>query len=230
MNETLEEKIGYHFQNPDLLTVAVTHTSYANEHRKQKVHHNERLEFLGDAVLEVVSSEYLFRTYPEKEEGELSKLRASMVCEPSLAKCARDLGLPAYLRLGRGEEQMGGRKKDSITSDATEAVIGAIYLDGGFDAAKQFVMEHILLDLNREDLFVDEKTRLQEIVQEKNQHVVYQLLSEEGPDHDKLFRSAAVVGDRVIGTGTGRTKKAAEQNAALEGIQKLTGRKAEKKR
>ncbi len=222
MNEQLEEKIEYHFRNPNLLTVAVTHTSYANEHRKQGVHHNERLEFLGDAVLEVISSEYLFRKYPEKEEGELSKLRASMVCEPSLAKCARDLGLPQFLRLGKGEEQMGGRKKDSITSDATEAVIGAIYLDGGFEAARKFVMKHILLDLNREDLFVDEKTRLQEIVQEKNQHVAYQLLSEEGPDHDKKFRSAAVVGDHVIGTGSGRTKKAAEQNAALEAIRKLT--------
>lgn len=217
----LEEKIQYHFQDPDLLTVAVTHTSYANEHRKQGARHNERLEFLGDAVLEVISSEYLFRKYPKKEEGELSKLRASMVCEPSLAKCARDLELPKFLRLGKGEEQMGGRKKDSITSDATEAVIGAIYLDGGFEEAKKFVMNHILLDLNTEDLFVDEKTQLQEIVQEKNQHVEYRLLSEEGPDHDKKFKSAAVVGDRVIGTGVGRTKKAAEQNAALEAIGKL---------
>lgn len=217
----LEEKIQYHFQNPDLLTVAVTHTSYANEHRKQGTRHNERLEFLGDAVLEVISSEYLFRKYPKKEEGELSKLRASMVCEPSLAKCARDLELPKFLRLGKGEEQMGGRKKDSITSDATEAVIGAIYLDGGFEEAKKFVMNHILLDLNTEDLFVDEKTQLQEIVQEKNQHVEYRLISEEGPDHNKKFKSAAVVGDRVIGTGVGRTKKAAEQNAALEAIGKL---------
>lgn len=221
--EELEEKIQYHFRDPQLLTVAVTHTSYANEHRKQRVHHNERLEFLGDAVLEVISSEYLFRKYPDKEEGELSKMRASMVCEPSLAKCARDLDLPDFLRLGKGEEQMGGRRKDSITSDATEAVIGAIYLDGGFDAAKKFVMNHILLDLNAEDLFVDEKTRLQEIVQEKNQHVEYRLLSEEGPDHDKKFRSAAVVAGRVIGTGAGRTKKAAEQRAALEGIKKLSG-------
>lgn len=221
--EELEEKIQYHFRDPQLLTVAVTHTSYANEHRKQRVHHNERLEFLGDAVLEVISSEYLFRKYPDKEEGELSKMRASMVCEPSLAKCARDLDLPDFLRLGKGEEQMGGRRKDSITSDATEAVIGAIYLDGGFDAAKKFVMNHILLDLNAEDLFVDEKTRLQEIVQEKNQHVEYRLLSEEGPDHDKKFRSAAVVAGQVIGTGAGRTKKAAEQRAALEGIKKLSG-------
>lgn len=220
-NQALEEKIEYHFKNPELLTTAVTHTSYANEHRKQGVHHNERLEFLGDAVLEIISSEYLFRKYPEKEEGELSKLRASMVCEPSLAKCARDLGLPKFLRLGKGEEQMGGRKKESITSDATEAVIGAIYLDGGFEAAKKFVMNYILLDLNREDLFVDEKTTLQEMIQERNQHVEYRILSEEGPDHDKKFSAAAVVGGRIIGTGSGRTKKAAEQSAALEAIESL---------
>lgn len=215
MEVKLEQKIEYRFRNRELLQRAVTHTSYANEHRREGVQHNERLEFLGDAVLEVISSEYLFRKYPEKQEGELSKLRASMVCEPSLAKCARDLGLPAYLRLGKGEEQMGGRKKESITSDAVEAVIGAIYLDGGFEEARTFVMNHVLLDLREEDLFRDEKTKLQEVVQDQREKVEYRLVSEEGPDHDKKFTVAAYVGTRQIGIGSGRTKKAAAQAAAL---------------
>ncbi len=221
MLEKLEQKIEYHFQDQTLLQTAVTHTSYANEHRREGCAHNERLEFLGDAVLEVISSEYLFHKYPKKQEGELSKTRASMVCEPSLAKCARDLELPDFLRLGKGEEQMGGRTKDSITSDATEAVIGAIYLDGGFEKAKEFVMKHILLDLQEEDLFKDAKTRLQEIIQENNKKVEYELLSEEGPDHNKTFTSAAVVEGRRIGSGSGRTKKAAEQAAARAAIQSM---------
>lgn len=221
MSEKLEQAIEYRFHNRDLLLTAVTHTSYANEHRKEGCRHNERLEFLGDAVLEIISSEYLFLKYPDKEEGELSKIRASMVCEPSLAKCARDLGLPRYLRLGKGEDRMGGRRKDSITSDATEAVIGAIYLDGGFEEAKKFVMKHILLDLQEEDLFVDDKTRLQELVQEQNTRVEYKLLAEEGPDHNKTFRCAAVVDGKTIGIGSGRTKKAAEQSAALEALQQF---------
>ncbi len=221
MLEKLEQKIEYHFQDQTLLQTAVTHTSYANEHRREGCAHNERLEFLGDAVLEVISSEYLFHKYPKKQEGELSKTRASMVCEPSLAKCARDLELPGFLRLGKGEEQMGGRTKDSITSDATEAVIGAIYLDGGFEKAKEFVMKHILLDLQEEDLFKDAKTRLQEIIQENNKKVEYELLSEEGPDHNKTFTSAAVVEGRRIGSGSGRTKKAAEQAAARAAIQSM---------
>lgn len=222
----LEKRLGYSFEDRNLLLTAVTHTSYANEHRKEHCRHNERLEFLGDAVLEIVSSEYLFKKYPEKQEGELSKLRASMVCEPSLAKCAHDLGLPDYLRLGKGEEQMGGRHKDSITSDATEAVIGAIYLDGGFDSAKKFVMDHILLDLTSRDLFVDEKTRLQDMVQDKYQNVEYRLISESGPDHHKTFTSAAYIGNKKIGEGTGRTKKAAEQNAALMALRTLSREKA----
>ncbi len=217
----LEEKIEYQFQNRSLLLTAVTHTSYANEHRKEKAVHNERLEFLGDAVLEVVSSEYLFHKYPKKQEGELSKIRASMVCEPSLAKCARDLDLPRYLRLGKGEELMGGREKDSITSDATEAVIGAIYLDGGFEAAKTFVMNYILLELSEEDLFKDAKTRLQELIQEQNKKVEYTILSEEGPDHDKHFTAGVFVDGKRIGIGDGRTKKAAEQAAARGAIQSM---------
>ncbi len=226
LNE-LEQKIEYHFQDKALLEAAVTHTSYANEHRREGCRHNERLEFLGDAVLEVVSSEYLFHKYPKKQEGELSKMRASMVCEPSLAKCARDLGLAAFLRLGKGEEQMGGREKDSITSDATEALIGAIYLDGGFEAAKKFVLHYILLDLQEADLFKDAKTRLQELIQERNRKVEYRILSETGPDHNKSFIAAAFVEGRKIGEGQGRTKKAAEQDAARQAI--LSMKNAKKK-
>ena len=208
----LMEKIGYEFKDVGLLKTAVTHTSYANEHRRENIKHNERLEFLGDAVLETVSSEYL-------GEGELSTLRASMVCEPSLAICARDMGLPDYLRLGRGEELMRGREKDSITSDATEAVIGAIYLDGGFEAAKQFVLEFILGDLKTEDLYRDTKTELQEIVQNFGSHVDYELVSDEGPDHDKTFVIRAVVDGKIVGTGSGRTKKQASKNAARAGVE-----------
>ncbi len=212
-------KIGYEFNDVGLLKTAVTHTSYANEHRRENVKHNERLEFLGDAVLEVVSSEYLYKLYPNKGEGELSTLRASMVCEPSLAICARDMGLPDYLLLGKGEELMRGREKDSITSDATEAVIGAIYLDGGFEAAKKFVLEFILGDLKTEDLYRDTKTELQEIVQNFGSHVDYELVSDEGPDHDKTFVIRAVVDGNVVGTGSGRTKKQASKNAAKAGVE-----------
>ncbi len=217
LNE-LEKRIGYTFQDKSLLLLALTHTSYANEHRKQGCHHNERLEFLGDAVLETVSSEYLYKKFPERMEGELSKLRASMVCEPSLAKCARDLGLPSYLRLGKGEEQMGGRDKDSVISDAMESVIGAIYLDGGFEKAAEFVRTFILLDLHEKDLFRDSKTKLQEIIQERNEKVEYRLIDESGPDHDRRFTVAAYAAGKHLGTGTGRTKKAAAQMAAAEAL------------
>ena len=151
--EELEDRIGYHFKDRDLLLTAVTHTSYANEHRKKNCQHNERLEFLGDAVLELVSSEYLFHGHPEMGEGQLSKTRASLVCEPSLAKCAARMGIPKFLRLGNGEEQMGGRTKDSITADAVEAIIGAVFCDGGFEEARKVVRRHVLSDIRKEDLF-----------------------------------------------------------------------------
>lgn len=192
----------------------MTHTSYANEHKRERVQHNERLEFLGDAVLEAISSEFLYHKYPHLLEGELSKTRASMVCEPSLAICARTLGLPEYLRLGKGEELMGGRSKESIVSDAMEALIGAMYLDGGFVAAKGFVEKHVLRYLRTEQLYRDNKTLLQERVQEQGKSVEYVLLQETGPDHDKSFTIAAVLEGETIGTGTGKTKKAASQAAA----------------
>lgn len=223
--EDFENRIGYHFRDIGLLKTALTHTSYANEHRRQGCMHNERLEFLGDAVLETISSEYLYRKYPDKMEGELSKTRASMVCEPSLAKCARDLHLPQYLRLGRGEEQMGGRDKDSVISDALESVIGAIYLDGGFEKAAVFVRKFVLLDLHAEDLFRDSKTRLQEVVQEHGGHVEYEVIDETGPDHARCFTISAVEDGKVLGIGRGRTKKAAAQAAAHEALQSLAPQK-----
>lgn len=215
----LERVINYSFRDPSLLKCAMTHTSYANEHRKQHIKHNERLEFLGDAVLELASSEYLYRKYPDKSEGELTKMRASIVCEPTLALCAQDWNLGKYLLLGKGEENNGGRKRASIISDAVEALIGAIYLDSGFTNAKEFVFHYILKDVENKKLFYDSKTILQEIVQGQNLgEVKYELLREEGPDHDKSFYVAVKVADNHIAEGCGHTKKAAEQQAAYKAI------------
>ena len=225
MNEQLkelEEKISYHFQDKHLLAQALTHSSYANEHRLDHNHCNERLEFLGDAVLEIISSEYLFNTYQDKPEGDLTKLRASIVCEPTLALCTKEMNLGKYLYLGKGEDMTGGRTRKSILSDALEAVIGAIYLDGGFASAKEFILRFILTDIEHKQLFYDSKTILQEIVQASHKEELgYRLVKEEGPDHNKHFVAEAYVGDRVIGQGEGRTKKGAEQEAAYRGILKL---------
>ncbi len=215
----LEEKIGYFFHNPRLLRQAMTHSSYANEKHLPKCECNERLEFLGDAVLELVSSEFLFREDEQMPEGELTKTRASVVCEQALAFCAGRIGLGNFLLLGRGEEVTGGRKRESITSDAMEALIGAIYIDGGFANAKEFINRFILNDLEHRKLFYDSKTILQEIVQAHfTQKIQYRLLSEQGPDHDKSFRCAVMIGDERYGTGEGRTKKGAEQEAAYQTI------------
>lgn len=218
----LENVIGYKFHNKHLLMQAMTHSSYANEKKLGKLGCNERLEFLGDAVLELISSDFLFATYPGIPEGELTKKRASMVCEPSLAYCAREFGLPEYLFLGKGEDMTGGRNRDSIVSDATEALLGAIYLDGGFANAKEFVLKFILNDMEHKQLFYDSKTILQEIVQENGrQSVEYQLVKEEGPDHNKSFTVNALVNGKIMGEGFGHTKKAAEQAAAYEAIRKM---------
>lgn len=214
----LEEALGYCFQDHELLRLALTHSSYANEKRIGKGHCNERLEFLGDAVLELLSSEFLFTHYPELPEGELTKRRASMVCEPSLAISARDLGLPKFLFLGRGEEATGGRARDSITSDALEAVIGAIYLDGGLEAARDFVLRFVLNDLENKSLFYDSKTILQEIVQDQGKTAEYVLTGCTGPDHDKSFFAEVHVNGKVCGKGVGHTKKAAEQAAAYQAV------------
>ena len=223
----LEKKISYSFSDEGLLKHAMTHSSYVNEKRLKKTYCNERLEFLGDAVLELVSSEYLFFENPKMPEGELTKLRASMVCEKALAFCARDLDLGDFLLLGKGEDATGGRKRDSITSDALEALIGAIYLDGGFANAKEFILNHVLNDLEGKRLFYDSKTILQELVQGNSEkRICYELVGEVGPDHNKSFQVEVRIGDTTYGQGIGRTKKAAEQEAAYQAILKLKNRKA----
>lgn len=227
LQKEFEEKIGYHFQNGKLLMQALTHSSYANEHHLGKQADNERLEFLGDAVLEIVSSDFLFHRYPKYPEGELTRLRASMVCEPTLAFCTRDLDLGRYLLLGKGEDQTGGRERKSILSDALEAVIGAIYLDGGFASAKEFIFRFVLNDIEHKQLFFDSKTILQEIVQGNyEEDLNYRLLSEEGPDHDKKFLVEARIGSVAYGQGCGRTKKSAEQEAAYHTLLQLKKQEA----
>lgn len=217
--EELEEIIGYHFKNKHYLTQALTHSSYANEKKLGKLGSNERLEFLGDAVLELISSDYLYARFTQIPEGELTKKRASLVCEPSLAYCAREFGLPQFLLLGKGEDMTGGRNRDSIVSDATEALLGAIYLDGGFASAKEFIHKFILKDIEHKKLFYDSKTILQEIVQAHfKEELSYHLVGEEGPDHDKTFQVELQIGEQVYGIGKGRTKKSAEQEAAYKTI------------
>lgn len=223
--QMLEERIGYHFHDIALLKQALTHSSYTNEQKINKQKHYERLEFLGDAVLELVSSEFLFKEHKDTPEGELTKMRASMVCEPSLAFCARDLELGQFMRLGKGEENTGGRHRDSITSDAMEAVIGAIYLDGGMEQAKAFIYRFILSDLEDKQLFYDSKSNLQELIQGKlKKEFHYELLEESGPEHDKTFVVEVFMEKESLGKGSGRTKKAAEQQAAYKALLLLRDR------
>lgn len=217
--EELEEKIGYRFQDKKLLKQAMCHSSYANERHMDRLLNNERLEFLGDAVLELITSEFLYKNYPKMPEGEATRTRASIVCEQTLALCARELGLGAFLLLGKGEDLTGGRERDSVTSDAMEALLGAIYLDGGFASAKEFVTNFILNDIEHKKLFFDSKTILQEEIQgETTESLYYELIREEGPDHNKRFTVHACLGEQVIGAGSGRTKKAAEQEAAYRAL------------
>jgi len=218
----LQDRIDYHFKDESYLFLAMTHSSYANEHKLRHIHHNERLEFLGDAVLEIVSSDFLYRNFPEMDEGEMSKKRASLVCEPTLAFCARQIDLGRYIMLGRGEDMNGGRKRDSILSDAFEALIGAIYLDGGIEPASRFILGNVLDDIEHKTMFRDSKTILQEILQ-KNHHeaIVYELIRAEGPEHDRTFYMQVRWGDKVLGSGSGRTKQAAGQNAAYDAILKI---------
>ena len=221
MNEQLkelEEKISYHFQDKHLLAQALTHSSYANEHRLDHNHCNERLEFLGDAVLEIVTSDFLYHKYTEKPEGDLTKIRASIVCEPTLAYCAEAINLGSYLFLGKGEDATGGRNRNSVVSDAMEAVIGAIYLDGGFANAKEFVLGFIMTDIENKQLFYDSKTILQELIQGRHEQLSYELIDESGPDHDKQFTVAVLVDGERVSEGEGHTKKAAEQQAAYQAL------------
>ncbi len=218
----LEKAMKYTFNDRKLIIRALSHSSFVNEKHLPKSECNERLEFLGDAVLELVSSEYLFKNNPSMQEGELTKLRSGAVCEQALAASARELKLSDYLLLGRGEEITGGKERDSILSDALEAVIGAIYLDGGLTNAKEFIESFVLSDISNKQLFFDSKTIFQEMVQSKNLGVIsYKMLGETGPDHDKKFMEAVFVNEDELGKGEGHTKKAAEQMAAYNAILKL---------
>lgn len=218
----LEQTIGYTFKDKKLLLQALTHSSYANEQKINKRGDYERLEFLGDAVLELVSSHYLFTRYPDKKEGEMTKLRASMVCEPALSYCAQDIHLDKYLILGKGEEATGGRHRESIIADVMEAIIGAIYLDSGLEAARAHIEKYILDNPEEKQIFYDSKSVLQEIVQRDGSgDLRYEICGEKGPEHDKIFESAVYVGQKKLGEGSGRTKKAAEQKAAYQAILKL---------
>lgn len=221
LNE-LEQKIGYRFQDFSYLEHAMRHSSFCNEQKMNRLCNNERLEFLGDAVLELVTSEFLYTTYPKMPEGEATKKRASMVCEQSLALCAKEIDLGKYLYLGKGEELTGGRERASVTSDAMEALIGAIYLDGGFTSAKEFIEKYVLNGIEEKQLFYDSKTTFQEMMQSINSEPIhYELVSEEGPDHCKTFSVELFVGERLAGKGTGKSKKNAEQAAAYDAIMKL---------
>lgn len=214
----LEERIAYEFKNKNLFTQALTHSSYANEHRLDHSRCNERLEFLGDAVLEIVTSEFLYRKYERLPEGDLTKIRASIVCEPTLAYCAGDIELGQYLYLGKGEDATGGRNRNSVVSDAMEALIGAIYLDGCFANAKEFIHRFILNDIEHKQLFYDSKTILQELIQGRHEQLSYELIDESGPDHDKQFTVAVLVDGERVSEGEGHTKKAAEQQAAYQAL------------
>lgn len=220
--ESLEKTIGYCFADKDKLTIALTHSSYANERHINKYECNERYEFLGDAVLELSVSDFLFRNYKNYPEGKLTKTRASIVCEPTLFLCAEKINLGVYLLLGKGEDQTGGRQRPSVVSDAMEALIGAIYLDGGIEPAFKFIQKFILDNIDEIELFHDCKTTLQELIQGKyNEQLKYVLIKEDGPDHNKIFVTRAVLGNRVLSEGVGHTKKSSEQDAAFKALKKL---------
>lgn len=219
----LEDKLGYHFENPALLENALTHSSYANENKSRGLQSNERLEFLGDSVLGMVTADYLYRTHPDLPEGVLTRTRAALVCEESLAEVAGLLDLGAYLKLGRGEESGGGRHRPSIVADAVEAVIAAVYLDGGIGSARKLI-SHFILEREKEmGANRDHKTALQELVQrESGQVLSYRLVGTSGPDHAKVFRVEVDLNGAPVGAGEGHSKKEAEQNAAKAAIARLT--------
>ncbi|MBQ1548750.1 MAG: ribonuclease III [Lachnospiraceae bacterium] len=217
-----EEKIGYEFKNKSLLEQAFIHSSFANETKLPPHSDNERLEFLGDAVLEVVSSDFLFRNYPDLPEGELTRMRAALVCESSLAESARELSLGKYLKLSIGEDKTGGRERPSVLSDAFEATIGAMYLDGGLENARSYIEKNVLTNIDDKILYFDSKTALQEVVQSWHSGALsYRVIDEEGPSHKKIFTVEALVGENVIGTGKGNSKKNAEQEAAVDALRAL---------
>lgn len=223
--DSLETKLNYKFNNIELLKNALTHSSYANEVRNG-ITSNERLEFLGDSVLSIIVSEHIYNKFPKMPEGELTRLRASLVCEKALCAFSRELELGKYLKLGKGEEKCGGRERDSILADAFEAVLAAIYLDGGMHAAREHALNFVLRELkhhSNDDDHKDYKTTLQEIIQRNpEESVSYCLIGESGPDHDKCFEVEVRLNSNVIGTGSGKSKKIAEQMAAKQAL-KLMG-------
>ena len=219
--EEFEKIIGYSFNNKSLLINALTHSSYVNENRSETTvpSDNERLEFFGDAIIEFYISEYLFTQYKDIPEGDLTKLRASLVCEQSLARCSENLQLGSFLFMGKGESQSGGRERPSIISDAFEALTAAIYLDSGAGSVKKFLDEHLLKVLENKNLFFDAKTRLQEMVQKHPEsELKYEVISESGPSHNKVFETAVYLNEKEIGRGSGHSKKAAQQAAAEHAI------------
>ncbi len=216
----LQNLIGYRFRDEKLLENALTHSSYANERGKSRIFCNERLEFLGDSILGFVSAEYLYGKYPSKPEGEMTRIRAELVCEQSLAATADILGLGSVLLLGKGEEQNGGRTRRSILADAVEALLAAVYIDGGMEEAKRFVLGFILTDIPSE--ITDYKTLLQERVQHDGAAApLYRIVGESGPDHAKTFTAQAEIDGVAAGVGSGRTKKEAEQAAARAALEKM---------
>ena len=223
MIKDLEVALGYKFQNITLLQNALTHSSYANERWHNSLLSNERLEFLGDSILGMVVAEYLFTNFPDRPEGELTRMRADMVCETSLAAIAARLNLGEHLLLGHGEERFGGRSRASILADAVESVIAAAFLDGGMQPAADIITRFVLCDVPVTKLHnVDYKTALQELVQQKkNQTLCYRLVGESGPDHDKVFVAQVLLNDQVVGEGSGSSKKRAEQDAARTALEKL---------
>lgn len=223
MIKDLEVAIGYRFQNIQLLQNALTHSSYANERWHNSLLSNERLEFLGDSVLGMLVAEYLYHNFPNRPEGELTRMRADMVCEQTLAAAANRIGLGSHLLLGHGEEQGGGRHRNSILADAMESVIAACFLDGGIEAALKVVQQFILVEVPVTKLHnADYKTKLQELVQQKkNQVLSYRLAGQSGPDHDKQFDVEVSLNGSVVGSGSGSSKKRAEQMAARSAIEKL---------
>ena len=224
MIKELEAAIGYRFRDISLLQNALAHSSYANERWHNSLMSNERLEFLGDSVLGMVVADYLYRTFPNRPEGELTRMRADMVCERALAEVAARIGLGQHMLLGKGEEQGGGRNRDSILADAVESVIAACYLDGGMEPAVAFIHTFVLVSVPVTKLNnADYKTALQELVQQKrNQVLSYRLVGESGPDHDKHFEVELTLNGEVVGTGIGSSKKRAEQMAAKAALEKLS--------
>ena len=222
--EELERKIGYCFRDRGLLETALTHSSYANERLGDSLKSYERLEFLGDSILGFVTAEFLYAHEPLLPEGRMTRLRAELVCETSLHKTALALGLGDYMRLGRGEENSGGRRRTSILADMVEALIAALFLDGGLEQARRFVMANVLcgVEIGEQTRSADYKTELQELVQQKaDQHIAYELIGESGPDHDKRFRFRVSINGAPAGEGSGRTKKEAEQMAAMHALEAL---------